>query len=205
MSVVLTTVVLEVVFVATAIGWRTVQQRRQTGSSGFVAMRERGAGARVAGLLMAASLVLLALGPALQFGQDRSWSAAAALGVLAMLGGLVLTLVAQQHMGESWRIGVDPDERTELVTAGVFGRVRNPIFTAMMLFGVGVALACGDLLSALGAGALIAGIGLQVLVVEEPYLAGVHGQAYEAYRAQAGRFLPRLRGAAAGGRRTAAA
>lgn len=84
------------------------------------------------------------------------------------------------------------------MTTGVFGRVRNPIFTAMMLFGVGVALAVGDVLSGLGAAALIAGIVLQVLAVEEPYLAGVHGQAYASYRARAGRFLPRLRGSSTG-------
>jgi protein-S-isoprenylcysteine O-methyltransferase Ste14 len=33
--------------------------------------------------------------------------------------------------GASWRIGVDPDERTTLVTSGPFAIARNPIFTAM--------------------------------------------------------------------------
>lgn len=42
-------------------------------------------------------------------------------------------LAAQQAMGRSWRIGVDTDERTELVTEGVFGLVRNPVFTAMIV------------------------------------------------------------------------
>jgi hypothetical protein len=34
-------------------------------------------------------------------------------------------------MGDSWRIGVDPSETTTLVRTGVFGWVRNPIFTAV--------------------------------------------------------------------------
>jgi protein-S-isoprenylcysteine O-methyltransferase Ste14 len=50
-----------------------------------------------------------------------------------MLAGLLVTLPAQRAIGESWRIGVDPDERTELVTAGLFGRLRTPIFTGMLL------------------------------------------------------------------------
>ena len=39
------------------------------------------------------------------------------------------------EMGESWRIGVDPSETTTLVRTGVFGWVRNPIFTAMLVSG----------------------------------------------------------------------
>jgi protein-S-isoprenylcysteine O-methyltransferase Ste14 len=109
-----------------------------------------------------------------------------------MLGGLGLTLLAQQHMGASWRIGVDPDERTDLVTGGVFARVRNPIFSAMVLFAVGVALTSGDVLSALGAAALAIGVALQVLAVEEPHLRRTHGRAYERYMDSSGRFLPRL-------------
>ena len=63
-----------------------------------------------------------------------------------------------------------------------------------MLFGLGVALASGDLMSTFGAAALVAGILLQVLLVEEPHLAGAHGQAYADYQACSGRFLPRLPG-----------
>ncbi len=35
-------------------------------------------------------------------------------------------------MGASWRIGVNPDERTKLVTGGVFAHVRKPISTAIL-------------------------------------------------------------------------
>lgn len=50
-------------------------------------------------------------------------------------------LVAQSGMGSSWRIGVDPAERTELVTGGVFAVVHNPIFTAMLAAQAGLAFA----------------------------------------------------------------
>ncbi|MEO3765120.1 hypothetical protein [Streptomyces sp. B5E4] len=45
--------------------------------------------------------------------------------------------------------------------------------------------------------ALVVAIQLPVRVVEEPYLTAVHGDAYAAHTARAGRFLPGI------GRRTA--
>ena len=51
------------------------------------------------------------------------------------------TFAAQLAMSRSWRIGVGPEERTELVTRGAFALVRNPIFSWMIVAGVGVAFA----------------------------------------------------------------
>ena len=56
--------------------------------------------------------------------------------MLAVVG-IAATVYAQVDMGDSWRIGVDPDETTTLVRTGVFGWVRNPIFTAMLTSGSG--------------------------------------------------------------------
>ena len=44
-----------------------------------------------------------------------------------------LTVLAQLQMGASWRVGID-DRPTELVTGGLFRVVRNPIFTALLVF-----------------------------------------------------------------------
>ena len=184
-------VLLEIVFVGWALVWRSVQHRRTTGSAGFVALRERGVPARLAGLSMIAGVFGLSTGTGVA-AESQAWTVVAGAGAALMTAGLALTVAAQQQMGPSWRIGVDPAERTELVTAGLFGRVRNPIFTAMILFAFGVALAMPNAWSVVGAALLAAGIMLQVLVVEEPYLRRVHGEAYERYVRGAGRFLPRL-------------
>ncbi len=188
------TVALQVLFVGLAFGWRTLRQYRRTGSTGFVAQRERGALARVAGLALLAGVLALGAGTALTArGDAELWTVAAALGMTAMLTGLVVTLAAQMQMGASWRIGVDPDERTELVTAGVFSRVRNPIFSGMILFGAGSAVAVPQVTVVLGAVLLTIGIVVQVLAVEEPYLRRVQGESYASYLVRSGRFLPRLR------------
>ena len=61
-------------------------------------------------------------------------------GIVVAIVGIFATVYAQLDMGDSWRIGVDPGETTTLVRTGVFGWVRNPIFTAMITFGFGIAL-----------------------------------------------------------------
>ncbi len=129
---------------------------------------------------------------AVQGGSDPiRWPAAGTVGVALMVLGLVATLIAQQQLGTSWRIGVDPQDRSALVTAGLFARVRNPIFSAMVLFAVGTALAVPGVTTGVSA-ALVAGVLLQVRLVEEPHLRRVHGAEYQRYLRSYGRFLPPL-------------
>ena len=112
------------------------------------------------------------------------------LGGIAGVLGIAATLWAQESMGDSWRIGVDASETTQLVDSGVFALVRNPIFTAMLVFGLGVALMAPNGLALFGFGLLLVAIELQVRVVEEPYLRSAHGRRYADYAVRVGRFIP---------------
>lgn len=113
-------------------------------------------------------------------------------GVAVALAGIAATAIAQLQMGTSWRIGVDPNERTELVTTGIFARVRNPIFTAMAITAAGLALVVANIIGVVGFAALVVALQLQVRAVEEPYLRRAHGAAYDRYIDTTGRFLPGL-------------
>ena len=64
--------------------------------------------------------------------------------------------------GASWRVGIDPAQRTDLVTAGVFAHVRNPVFTAMTLAQAGVVLMVPTPISAMALAALVVAVQLQV-------------------------------------------
>jgi protein-S-isoprenylcysteine O-methyltransferase Ste14 len=110
-------------------------------------------------------------------------------GVLTVAG-LAATLYAQVAMGASWRIGVDPGERTVLVTSGPFAVVRNPIFAAMLPTSLGLVLLVPNVVAVVGFGALVVALGVQTRAVEEPYLLATHGDAYAAYAGRVGRFLP---------------
>lgn len=189
--------VLYVAFAAVAFGWRTWVQWRQTGDTGLRLHAERGTTqwwaklgfvtALVAGF--AAPIVGLAgLGPIPLLDN----AAVQMLGLILAAVGIAATTAAQVWMGASWRIGVDPDERTGLVTHGLFALVRNPIFTAMLVTALGLTLMVGNVISLTGLGALFAALEVQVRLVEEPYLRTVHGPDYERYSTTAGRFLPGL-------------
>jgi protein-S-isoprenylcysteine O-methyltransferase Ste14 len=120
--------------------------------------------------------------------------AVAVAGLVLALVGLVVVLAAQSAIGASWRIGVDEAERTELVTTGLFRRVRNPIFPGMAMVAAGVLLMAPTVVAAVALACLIAAVEIQVRAVEEPCLARVHGETYRAYVASSGRFLPKLPG-----------
>lgn len=111
------------------------------------------------------------------------------VGIVPALGGVALTLYAQVAMGESWRIGVDHDERTELVTDGPFALVRNPIFSAMIPTALGLALMVPSAISIAAVTAVVIALELQVRVVEGPYLLQAQGRTYRDYAAKTGRFF----------------
>lgn len=185
------------VFIVSGFGWRSYRQWRRTGSTGMRGFHGRpgslewlaGAGFLVAILLGAVSPMLQLTGVLSPVGALDDLAVSVLGGVVAVLG-IAATLWAQDSMGDSWRIGVDASETTELVDGGVFGWVRNPIFSAMLIFGGGVTLMAPNILALLGFGLLLVTIELQVRVVEEPYLRLVHGRRYGEYTRGVGRFVP---------------
>ncbi|MYD46543.1 MAG: isoprenylcysteine carboxylmethyltransferase family protein [Gammaproteobacteria bacterium] len=59
------------------------------------------------------------------------------VGLTLCASGTTLTMDSQYQMGQSWRIGVDENEKTELVTHGMFSCSRNPIYFGMLIVGLG--------------------------------------------------------------------
>ena len=95
-------------------------------------------------------------------------------------------------MGRSWRIGVDADESTSLVTHGLFRYARNPIFSFMTIVGFSSFAAAPNRATAAGAAMLAAGVEVQVRLVEEPYLQATHKDTYTTFAQRTGRFLPKI-------------
>lgn len=180
-------------------GVRSWRHRRATGSWGFNGFsRDRGGWAQAAGMIFVAAVlagvaapILAVLGLTDVAGPGGSWGVAlAAVGLVLAVAGFAVAAFAQQGMGRSWRIGVDPTEQTELVTGGLFAMVRNPIFTAMIAAQAGTVLLAPTWLGLAGVILLVIACQLQVRKVEEPYLARTHGRRYAEYARRVGRFLP---------------
>jgi protein-S-isoprenylcysteine O-methyltransferase Ste14 len=181
---------------ALAFGVRMIVQVRRTGSTGFKGLRGASGLERIGGLLFALAVVLCVAGPVLQLADTVSsvealdGESANVLGVVLASLGIATTSVAQFAMGDAWRIGVDPSERTELVTHGPFSVVRNPIYAAMIPSFMGIALLAPNAVTVAGAALLMVALELQTRLIEEPYLSRVHGERYAVYAVRAGRFLP---------------
>lgn len=186
---------LFVVFAALGFGWRSWQQKRRTGSTGFRGISGTPWSAEwFAGLGFVVAMAAALAAPILQLAGVvdplLESSALHVAGVVIAVAGIAATLYAQVDMGESWRIGVDADETTTLVRHGVFGAVRNPIFSAMLVFAFGLMLITPNPVAVVGFALLVATIEAQVRIVEEPYLLATHGDAYRDYLATVGRFVP---------------
>jgi protein-S-isoprenylcysteine O-methyltransferase Ste14 len=189
--------ILYLAYLALAFGLRTAMQVRRTGSTGFKGIGGRpGSAEWVAGvgftvaLLLGFSAPVLALLDVVEPIDVLDGAGAHAAGVVLAVAGIGATLYAQIAMGTSWRIGVDPAERTDLVTSGPFALVRNPIFSAMLPTALGLVLLVPSWVAIAGLVGLLLALELQVRVVEEPYLLRVHGATYADYARRVGRFVP---------------
>jgi protein-S-isoprenylcysteine O-methyltransferase Ste14 len=184
-------------YLGLAFGVRTLIQLQRTGSTGCHGLGGKpGSPEWLAGVGFAMALVLGATAPVLAqvdvlepiaaLDSDSGHIVGAALAAV----GIAATFAAQVAMGTSWRIGVDHNERTALVTGGPFRFVRNPIFSAMIPTALGLVLLVPSWIALAGFVGLLVALDLQVRVVEEPYLLRVHGREYADYAARVGRFVP---------------
>ena len=183
-----------------AIGWRVWLQRRRFGGTGLVLFRSfaplevlRDAG------LLAPAVSLIALGAGAWWyplelartGWIRELGAPGALRAGIVLCCLAVGFIvhAQVHMGRSWRVGIEPDAKPGLVTTGPFAFCRNPIYLGMFLWHAGFTCVVPIWANAALTLLVIAGVTIQVRH-EEAYLTRTYGDAYRAYAARTGRFLP---------------
>lgn len=188
-----------VAFGVLTFGVRVAIQLRRTGKTGLIGLRQ-GAGPVdwLSGILFIAGMAMGAASPVFVLRDDFETidaldvDALHVIGiVLAAIGGLAV-FGAQLGMGESWRIGVSDEERTDLVTGGWFSICRNPIYTSMLVGWTGIALIVPTWLGFAAVVVIAAGLELQVRFVEEPYLVRIHGEEYRDYASRVGRFVPGL-------------
>jgi protein-S-isoprenylcysteine O-methyltransferase Ste14 len=117
--------------------------------------------------------------------------AIAVVGAIVCAGATAATFVCWRAMGKSWRIGIDPAEKTALIVAGPFRVVRHPIYALSIVLMIGTLAATQTRVML-----LIAVIHFVLLQWEasreEAHLLQKHGAEYERYSRETGRFLPRV-------------
>jgi protein-S-isoprenylcysteine O-methyltransferase Ste14 len=135
-------------------------------------------------------------------GYDRLWSLPGLVNPWIQFAGVLLTLVswsmiwsAQESLGDSWRIGVDPTVDNKIKTGGLYTYIRHPIYTGLLGITVGLLLLMPTVLSLVTLGITFVGLRTEI-ALEEAHLLGAHGAAYRRYMDGTGKWLPRV------GRRT---
>lgn len=110
------------------------------------------------------------------------------IGITLMLFSLLWVLIAQFQMKNSWRIGIDEDLKTDLITTGFFKYSRNPVFLGILLSLIGMLLTIPTFISL--SFLIIANILIQTQIrLEEEFLLKQHDEVYLQYKAKVRRFL----------------
>jgi protein-S-isoprenylcysteine O-methyltransferase Ste14 len=110
------------------------------------------------------------------------------IGVVVVVLGLVIAILAVISLGDSWRLGLDDERPGQLVTHGIYAISRNPIYLFFDLYFTGTFLINGTLIFLIFALLTTANLHYQILQ-EEAFLARVHGASYDAYRARTARYF----------------
>jgi protein-S-isoprenylcysteine O-methyltransferase Ste14 len=110
------------------------------------------------------------------------------LGVASCAAGLLFLAATLRSFGESFRVGIDEGRPGRLVTTGVFGVTRNPIYVAFAFVLLGEFLIFSNWIMLLY---FVAGITLfhRQVLREERSLAATYGDEYRAYRTRVRRYL----------------
>ncbi len=116
-------------------------------------------------------------------------AAAVALLMAATVG---LFVWASRTMGRNWSIVARTRADHQLVTTGPFAHVRHPIYVALFLFMLAIAIGLGTWPRLIIAIPLYALGTWQRIMVEEALLRAVFGADYDAYAARVRRFVPGL-------------
>jgi len=117
---------------------------------------------------------------------DREWIKVA--GVTLLLASLIWTILAQSQMGESWRIGIDIEHKTQLVQAGVFSISRNPIFLGILVTILGLLLATPNAITLTLLVLAFVLVNIQVRL-EEEHLKTMIGDEYILYSQRVRRWI----------------
>jgi protein-S-isoprenylcysteine O-methyltransferase Ste14 len=109
-------------------------------------------------------------------------------GMALVLISWIWILIAQVQMGLSWRVGIDQNNKTELVKHGLFSLSRNPIFLGMKISVVGIFLMLPNVLTLVSLILSWVVIDIQVRL-EEEFLAATHGIKYKRFKDTVPRWL----------------
>lgn len=110
------------------------------------------------------------------------------VGLILIHLALIWICIAQYQMSTSWRIGIDEENDTELITQGIFSISRNPIFLGMILSVLGLFIIIPNALTFFTTLSTYFIIQIQIRL-EEAFLEKKHGAVYSNYKIKTKRLV----------------
>lgn len=110
------------------------------------------------------------------------------IGLILIHASFIWIVIAQYHMKQSWRIGVDEKNKTELITTGFLSLSRNPIFLGMIVSTIGIFLIIPNALTFFIMATTYIVIQIQIKL-EEEHLLKKHGPTHIKYKYKVRRLL----------------
>jgi protein-S-isoprenylcysteine O-methyltransferase Ste14 len=187
----------KLVFVILAIGWFLIRyeyarrSRRET-------VQRSDRGPRETALLLT-SLTGLGILPlayvataiphfaAYTFHPVQAW-----LGLFVAIAALVMFHLTHRALGRNWSVSLDVRENHQLVTDGIYRRVRHPMYSAFWLWAIAQALLLPNWVAGFSG---LVGFGILFfgrVAREERMMLETFGDSYRAYMARTGRVFPSI-------------
>jgi len=109
-------------------------------------------------------------------------------GIVIMLVGCIIGIISQFQMGDSWRIGINKNESTNLVTKGFYKYSRNPIYLGLMISFIGFFFIAPNAISLCCMVVSYPALDTKIRL-EEQYLSKIHGKNFDTYRNNVNRWI----------------
>lgn len=110
------------------------------------------------------------------------------IGVILSVLAFIWIVIAQSNMKTSWRIGIDNNEKTTLITSGMFRFSRNPVFFGLIISAIGFFLILPNAVTFCIVLLSYYSISVQIRL-EEQYLALKHHKEYLCYKQSVRRWI----------------
>ncbi|MBG88852.1 MAG: protein-S-isoprenylcysteine methyltransferase [Verrucomicrobiales bacterium] len=113
------------------------------------------------------------------------------IGLSVLFGSLLMFWRSHSDLGQNWSVSIELREGHELVTEGIYGRIRHPMYTSIWLWAIGQGLTLENWLAGWAVVPAFALMYFLRLPREEAMMCEKFGDQYREYMKRTGRLLPK--------------
>ena len=113
------------------------------------------------------------------------------IGCVITTVGVLIFIISVVQMKDNWRAGVQREDKTNLVTTGIYSISRNPAFVWFDLMYIGILFTFFNWYLCFATSLVLVFFHLQIVNVEEDFLVETFGEEYIQYKKKVCRYIGR--------------